>query len=75
MFDPATMWKQFDIVGYGTGQKPGEAGLFAQEMNASVRAVPAFYRGPAPRVRYLRIINRSGEAGRIRAIRVRPAIL
>jgi hypothetical protein len=75
MFDPAAMWKQFDIVGYGTGQKPGEAGLFAQEMNASVRAVPAFYRGPAPRVRYLRIINRSGEAGRIRAIRVRPAIL
>jgi hypothetical protein len=75
VFDPATMWKQFDIVGYGTGQKPGEAGLFAQEMNASVRTSPAFYRGPAPRVRYLRIINRSGETGRIRSIRVRPAIL
>ncbi len=69
------MWKSFDIVGYGTGQPASEAGAFAQEMDARNHMAPVAYRGSAPRIRYLRIINRSEGAGRLRTLQVRPAIL
>jgi len=69
------MWKSFDIVGYGTGQPASEAGAFAQETDARNRTAPVAYRGSAPRIRYLRIINRTEAPGRLQSIQVRPAIL
>jgi len=74
-FAPDRMWQKFDIVGYGTGQSASEAGAFAQEIDARNRTVPVAYRGSAPRIRYLRIINRTEAAGQLTQIHVRPAIL
>ena len=74
-FDADQMWQKFDIVGYGTGQSPTEAGAFAQETDARNRTTPVAYRGSAPRIRYLRLINRSEGSGRLSRVIVRPAIL
>jgi hypothetical protein len=74
--------QRFDIVLYGTGQRPAEASLFARELNwdwSSVvrrdasKGAGAFsvaYRGYPERVRYVRIINKSGGAASLNEIRV-----
>jgi hypothetical protein len=75
---------RFDIVGYGTGQRAEEAIPIAKELDWAWTSqnrgesgpggtVSVAYRGPIPRVRYLRILNRSGGEGKLAAIRIVPA--
>jgi hypothetical protein len=78
-------WRRFDIVAYGTGQTAAEAMPWARETDWAWSwanrqdpdpAVPAAkhvaYRNTPLRTRYIRIINRSGEAGALAGIRVVP---
>jgi hypothetical protein len=81
---PGEFWRQFDLIGYATGQSPTNVQPFAQELdwdytarNRSltldpVRAVA--YRGGA-RFRFVRIVNKSGGAGKLAGVRVTPAIV
>jgi hypothetical protein len=82
---PEAFWPQFDISVYSTGQKPSEASPWASELNwnwtASNRRdlvgsdsniVSVAYRAPETRIRFIRIVNRSSSAGKLRAIRVVP---
>ncbi len=77
-------WKSFDILVYSTGQRVNEARLFAREWDwvhavdfhaevdpndFSVRSVA--YRARPQTVRYIRVVNRSGEPGRLAGIEVR----
>jgi len=81
VFAGPDMWRRFDIVGYGTGQRPSDAAPIVKEADwgwtrdrrAQDGGVP--YRGGAPRVRFIRLINRSGEAGAIQRIQVFPAVV
>jgi hypothetical protein len=80
-------WQQFDITAYGTGQQPAEGHLFARELNwawtSLVRRDPAkssgayqvAYRGFPDRIRYIRIVNKSGGAGALSELRVFAANL
>ena len=81
LFAGDAMWNRFDIVGYGTGQRPSDAGPIVKESDwdwtsdRRAKDGAVAYRGGAPRVRFIRIINRSGEAGQIQKIQVFPAVV
>lgn len=76
-------WRQFDILLYGTGQRPAEAQLFARERDwafarrnrsdGPAADATVSYRGAPVQVRFIRIVNRSGGPGEISKISVIPA--
>lgn len=78
-------WKKFDIIAYGTGQKVEEAAEpWSRELNwawtaanrsDSADRASVAYRNLPQKVRYLRIVNRSGGEGKLGAIHVYPAKL
>lgn len=85
--DRHAFWKSFDILVYSTGQRVNEARLFAREwdwahavdfhadvdpQDFSVRRVA--YRARPQTVRYIRIVNRSGGAGRLADLEVRAVV-
>jgi hypothetical protein len=75
-------WKSFDIVVYGTGQRPEDAVTFARELDwaHTVRtrsdgpAGASFvaYRGKHIQIRFIRIVSRSGGPARIGEIQATP---
>ena len=81
-----SFWSQFDIMVYSTGQKASEAAPWATELDwkwtASNRRdivggsdptlISVAYRAPETRIRFVRIVNRSGSAGKLQGIRVVP---
>jgi hypothetical protein len=76
-------WNKFDVMVYGTGQQLSDAFPWARELDwkwtvanrsdASKSGTTVAYRGSNQRVRYLRFVNRSGEAGSLAEIRVYAA--
>ena len=80
LFSNGDFWKSFQILGYGTGQRVDEASPFAIEAdfkwafaNRKDADGAVRYRGPAPRVRFIRIINRGKSEGRLNRIEIKPA--
>jgi hypothetical protein len=75
------MWNRFRIVGYATGQRVEDATPIAQEPDFAwalanrSRLGHVSYKGPTPRVRYLRIIHDGTWAGALRSLEVFPAVL
>ncbi|MDX2065274.1 MAG: hypothetical protein SFX74_05975 [Fimbriimonadaceae bacterium] len=75
------MWNRFRIVGYATGQRVEDASPIAQEPNFAwayanrSRLGHVSYKGPTPRVRYLRIIHDGTWAGYLRSLEIFPAVL
>jgi hypothetical protein len=81
-----SFWSQFDVMVYSTGQKPSEASPWATELDWKWTAanrrdvmpgndpssVSVAYRAPETRIRFVRIVNRSGSAGKLQGIRVVP---
>jgi hypothetical protein len=74
-----TFWRQFNVIGYATGQSvSGQAPILREadfEWTRRNRGVGAGmnYRFPALRVRYLRFVNVSGGVAAIRELAIRPA--
>jgi len=82
LFSEGDFWKSFQILGYGTGQRVDEASPFAIEAdfrwafaNRKDADGAVRYRGPAPRVRFIRIINRGKSDGRLNRIEIKAAQL
>jgi hypothetical protein len=78
----AEFWREFRVMGYGTGQRLDEASPLATEIDfefaSQTRARDGMvsYRGPAPRVRYIRIIRDSAPApASLLQLIVRAAVL
>jgi hypothetical protein len=77
---PDQMWPKFDIMVYSTGEQASKATVWAKEVKwdwtASNRrdlldgANAVAYRGLPLRVRFIRIVNRSDQAGRLNGIRI-----
>ncbi len=80
-----SFWNQFDIVVYSTGQKAEEAAIWSKELDwnwtsrnrrdpvvGSDGAVSVSYCSQATRIRFVRIINRSNNSGKLKSIRVTP---
>jgi hypothetical protein len=77
---PKEMWERFDLLVYGTGQRVGDATIWAREQDwgwtASnrrdlVSGVPSVaYRGRPLRVRYIRIVNKLDKPGQIGGVRI-----
>jgi hypothetical protein len=80
-----SFWNSFDIVIYGTGQKPQDGLVFARERNWKLSrqnrsdgpagAASVAYRGFPLQVRYIRIISRAAGPAEISEIYVTPAKL
>ena len=74
----ATFPGRIEIRVYGTGGKPEEATLWAGDLATSWtlrnRAEDGLlsYRAPAQRIRYIRIVSKSGGAGSLAGLRVTP---
>ena len=72
------LWDRYEIRLYGTGGKPEEATLWAAEADAAWarrnRSEEGWlpYRAPAQRVRFVRIVSRSGGAGSLAGLRIVP---
>jgi hypothetical protein len=74
------MWRQFDVMVYGTGQRPEDAYSWIRELDwnwtvknrsdATNGAKTVAYRGSSQRVRYIRLVNRSGDPGSLAEIRI-----
>lgn len=86
LLKPGEFWRKFDVLIYATGQKPSDALPWAREVDlrwteanradqsADGRlSVP--YRGQIRRFRYLRLVNRSGEAGHAAELTVTPVVV
>jgi hypothetical protein len=80
--DPNAFWKKFDILLYSTGQTVASAQLYASEADwrgavaqhrdfddAGVLSVA--YRGKPKTARFVRIVNKSGEPGKLAGIEIR----
>lgn len=80
---PEGFWKSFEIVVYGTGQKVTEGFVFARETdweyacrnrNQGDEKMPMVsYRGVPVRVRFVRIISKSGGVANLADLKVTPA--
>lgn len=72
---------RFDVMVYSTGQRAEEALPWARELDSAWARTNrgdgkwVAYRAPVQRVRYLRIVNRSGGAGKLAGIRAVPVKL
>jgi hypothetical protein len=84
--DHKAFWKRFDILIYGTGQTVTQARVYASEKdwqeamterrdinekNPDVRSVA--YRALPETVRFIRVVNRGGDKGRLAGIEIREA--
>jgi hypothetical protein len=82
--DHKAFWKRFDILIYGTGQTVTQARVYASEKdwqeamterrdinekNPDVRSVA--YRALPETVRFIRVVNRGGDKGRLAGIEIR----
>ena len=84
---PDRFWRQFDILLYGTGQRPAEAQVFVRERNwpfarrnrsdgasdGKGADATVSYRFAPVQMRFIRLVNRSGGPGEISKISVIPA--
>lgn len=64
-----------DVVGYGTGQRPADATVFARDPSEAARNGAKTYRGAAIRIRFLRLLRRTEGTGGLKRISVYPAIV
>lgn len=71
-------WDRYEIRVYATGSKPEEAGLWAAELgsgwsrrNRSEDGL-LVYRVPTQRIRFVRIVSKTGGAGTLAEVRVVP---
>jgi hypothetical protein len=82
--EPGSFWSKYDLVTYATGQRPEEAQIWTREIDAAwtfgnrrqmlgANRASVAYRGKPRRFRFLRIVNRGAEPGRLAEIRVVPA--
>lgn len=71
-------WSRYDILVYSTGQRPEDALAWSSEPNSAwarrnrAEAGWVSYRSPVQRIRYVRIVNRSGGPGTLAGFRVVP---
>ena len=71
-------WKRYEIRVYATGTKPADAGLWAPELDSDWarrnRSEDGWlpYRAPTVRVRFIRIVSKSGGAASLAGLRVVP---
>jgi hypothetical protein len=78
-----SIWNQFDIIAYSTGQTVADAQLFAHELDSSMRERHCFesdlkdwclaYRARPLTVRFIRIVRKGAGTTMIREIEVREA--
>lgn len=79
------MWREFDVMVYGTGETPDQARLWTKEKdwpwtvrNRRDGAAPGYiaYRGAASRARFVRLVPRDADGQAVlRGIRVFPSTL
>lgn len=73
-----TFWSRYEIRTYETGGKPEEAALWAGELDEPWslrnRGVDGWvpYRSPTQRIRFIRIVSKSGGPGTLAGLRVVP---
>lgn len=74
----AGLWKRYEIRVYATGQRPEDALIWAAELDSDWtrrnRAEGGWltYRAPVQRIRFIRVISRSGGKGSLAGVRAVP---
>ena len=77
----ADFWMRYEIRVYATGTKPAEAGIWAPELDSrwarANRSEDGWlpYRAPTVRVRFVRVVSKSGGAASLAGLRVVPVRL